>query len=204
MKKRVLVVEDDPVLTRVLRDNLTFEGFDVESVSDGAQAQAVAREFAPDLVLLDVNLPDAAGWDVAGRLRGQHAHAPRIVMVSANVHENTAAARTAAGVNGFVAKPFAETDLLEAIRDALGLTWTLAPVASPEPPLADLPADVARELLALSARGHHRALVARLAEMADESDALAAWGRRLASLQARDSRMLRDTLMEVLNAAARR
>jgi DNA-binding NarL/FixJ family response regulator len=125
-------------------------------------------------------------------------------MVSANVHENTSAARAAAGVSGFVAKPFAEADLLDAIRDALDLTWTLAPVASPEPPLADLPADVARELLALSARGHHRALVARLSEMADESPELAAWGRRLASLQARDNHLLRDALMEVLNAASRR
>ncbi|HQN13112.1 MAG TPA: ATP-binding protein [Quisquiliibacterium sp.] len=203
-RQTVLVVDDEPAHRAVLRQTLAPLGFDVYEAETGAGCLACARSLQPDLVLLDVNLPDAAGWDVAGRLRGQHAHAPRIVMVSANVHENTPAARTAAGVNGFVAKPFAETDLLEAIRDALGLTWTLAPVASPEPPLADLPADVARELLALSARGHHRALVARLAEMADESDALAAWGRRLASLQARDSRMLRDTLMEVLNAAARR
>ena len=72
MKKRVLVVEDDPVLTRVLRDNLTFEGFEVESVADGAEAQAVAHQFAPDLVLLDVNLPGRSGFDrLRIRLRDQ-------------------------------------------------------------------------------------------------------------------------------------
>ena len=203
-RRCVLIADDEPAHRAVLRQTLAPLGFEVHETASGAGCFESAQSLRPDLVLLDVNLPDAAGWDVAARIRGGCAHPPRIVMVSANVHENTSAARAAAGVSGFVAKPFAEADLLDAIRDALDLTWTLAPVASPEPPLADLPADVARELLALSARGHHRALVARLSEMADESPELAAWGRRLASLQARDNRLLRDALMEVLNAASRR
>ena len=64
MKKRVLVVEDDPVLTRVLNDNLSFEGFEVRCVSDGNAATSAAETFAPDLVLLDVNLPGKSGFEL--------------------------------------------------------------------------------------------------------------------------------------------
>ena len=71
MKKRVLLVEDDPVLTRVLRDNLTFEGFDVTSVADGLQAQAIEKELSPDLVLLDVNLPGRSGFELCELWRRQ-------------------------------------------------------------------------------------------------------------------------------------
>ena len=73
MKKRVLVVEDDPVLARVLSDNLAYEGFEVRCVADGLLATGAAKEFAPDLVLLDVNLPGMSGfeltkaWRQAGR-----------------------------------------------------------------------------------------------------------------------------------------
>ena len=64
MKQRVLVVEDDPVLTRVLNDNLSFEGFEVQCVSDGNAATSAAKTFAPDLVLLDVNLPGKSGFEL--------------------------------------------------------------------------------------------------------------------------------------------
>ena len=81
MKKRVLVVEDDPVLTRVLRDNLTFEGFDVQSVADGSQAQSAAKEFAPDLVLLDVNLPGQSGFELCEAWR-QRSQVPIILLTA--------------------------------------------------------------------------------------------------------------------------
>ena len=81
MKKRVLVVEDDPVLTRVLRDNLTFEGFDVASVADGSQAQALAREFGPDLVLLDINLPGKSGFELCEAWR-QRSQVPIILLTA--------------------------------------------------------------------------------------------------------------------------
>ena len=76
MKKRVMVVEDDPVLTRVLRDNLAFEGFDVRCVADGSVADAAVKEFSPDLVLLDVNLPGKSGLGPASR-DGVRDHGPR-------------------------------------------------------------------------------------------------------------------------------
>src|SRR5690606_15287302 len=67
-KKRVLVVEDDASLTRVLRDNLLFEGFEVECASNADAAIARAREFSPDLTILDVMLPGGSGFEIADHL----------------------------------------------------------------------------------------------------------------------------------------
>src|SRR5690242_3517367 len=69
-KKRILIVEDDAALGRVLRDNFQFEGFDVVWASDGANALHMARESSPDLILLDVMLPGGvSGFDLCAPLR---------------------------------------------------------------------------------------------------------------------------------------
>ena len=57
MTKRILLIEDDNAIARVLRDNLVFEGFAVEWSADGRNAAALAKAFAPDLILLDLMLP---------------------------------------------------------------------------------------------------------------------------------------------------
>ena len=69
MKGRVLVVEDDPSMSRVLRDNLRFEGFDVMCAPSASAAVRAASEWHPDLVLLDVALPDGNGFELFARLR---------------------------------------------------------------------------------------------------------------------------------------
>ena len=69
MKKRILVVEDDQALARVLTDNLTYSGFEVEAVDGGDEVLAAARAFGPDLVLLDVMLPGTNGFDLCGLIR---------------------------------------------------------------------------------------------------------------------------------------
>ena len=69
MKKRILIVEDDAALARVVHDVLVFEGFDVQVVADGEIAISRASEFLPDLVLLDLTLPGRDGFDVCDTLR---------------------------------------------------------------------------------------------------------------------------------------
>ena len=66
MKKRILIVEDDLALARVLADNLTFAGYEVEHLDDGAQVVSRVRAMAPDLVLLDVMLPGKDGFGLLG------------------------------------------------------------------------------------------------------------------------------------------
>jgi DNA-binding response OmpR family regulator len=69
MKKRILIIEDDAALARVVTDVLVFEGFDVQAVADGDLAIARASEFLPDLVLLDLMLPGRDGFEVCQSMR---------------------------------------------------------------------------------------------------------------------------------------
>src|SRR3954464_5220171 len=120
MKKRVLIVEDDPVLTRVLRDNLTFEGFDVQSVADGSQAQTVAKEFGPDLVLLDVNLPGRSGFELCEAWR-QRSQVP-IILLTAMGQKGDKIRGLQLGADDYVTKPFDLEELLARIHAVLRRT----------------------------------------------------------------------------------
>ncbi|HEY0735069.1 MAG TPA: response regulator, partial [Herpetosiphonaceae bacterium] len=66
---RILVVDDEPTITEFLETGLTYEGYTVRTIDDGLAAIATAREFRPDLVILDVMLPGLDGFDVLQRLR---------------------------------------------------------------------------------------------------------------------------------------
>ena len=81
MKRRILVVEDDGALARILRDNLSFEGFDVEWAEDGSSAVTKSRAFCPDLIVLDLMLPDGSGFDLLGTLR-QGSRMPVIILTA--------------------------------------------------------------------------------------------------------------------------
>ncbi len=117
MKKRILVVEDDPALTRVLRDNLTFAGFEVECVGDGDQAVAMARAAAPDLILLDVMLPGRSGFELCGVLR-QGGRTP-IIMLTARSQKADKVRGLDLGADDYVTKPFHVEELLARIQAVL-------------------------------------------------------------------------------------
>jgi len=116
-KKRVLVVEDDPVLTRVLSDNLTYEGFDVKCVSDGLLATNAAKEFVPDLVLLDVNLPGMSGFELTKAWR-QAGRMP-IILLTAKVQKSDKVLGLQLGADDYITKPFDLEELLARIRAVL-------------------------------------------------------------------------------------
>ena len=117
MKKRVLVVEDDPVLTRVLQDNLAYEGFEVRAVADGAVAQNAARDFAPDLVLLDVNLPGKNGFELVTAWR-QGSRTP-IILLTAMGQKGDKLKGLKLGADDYVTKPFDLEELLARIHAVL-------------------------------------------------------------------------------------
>lgn len=120
MKKRVLLVEDDPVLTRVLRDNLTFEGFDVTSVADGLQAQTVEKDLSPDLVLLDVNLPGRSGFELCEQWR-RTSQVP-IILLTAMGQKGDKVRGLQLGADDYVTKPFDLEELLARIHAVLRRT----------------------------------------------------------------------------------
>jgi DNA-binding response OmpR family regulator len=117
MKQRILVVEDDEALSRVLRDNLVFEGFDVNVVSDGRQAVRKARAFIPDLILLDVTLPGASGFDLCGALR--QGRRTRVIMVTARSQKADKLRGLKLGADDYVTKPFDLEELLARVHTVL-------------------------------------------------------------------------------------
>ena len=79
---RILVIDDDPTVTSVLKRGLAYEGFTVDTAGTGAQGLAIARDHVPDLVILDVMLPGLDGFEVLERLRSADAEFP-VMMLTA-------------------------------------------------------------------------------------------------------------------------
>jgi two-component system KDP operon response regulator KdpE len=113
----ILLVEDDPAVRRVLATSLPAHGYRVLEAGDGATAVRFASERVPDLVLLDLRLPDMDGIDVTKKLR---AWSPvPIVVLSAVGQERDKVAALDAGADDFVTKPFGFPELLARVRVAL-------------------------------------------------------------------------------------
>jgi two-component system KDP operon response regulator KdpE len=114
---RVLVVDDDPHLLRALRITLTARGYAVTTAADGAAALAAASRTPPELVILDLGLPDLDGVAVIEGLRGWCA-AP-IIVLSARHTEPAKVHALDAGADDYVTKPFGMDELLARMRAAL-------------------------------------------------------------------------------------
>jgi DNA-binding response OmpR family regulator len=117
MKKRILVVEDDAGLARVLRDNLEFEGFEVESAGDGHRAIDLARTFSPDLIVLDLTLPDWDGLDLFGVIH-QGGKTP-IIILTARGEKADKIKGLHLGADDYVTKPFDLEELLARVHAVL-------------------------------------------------------------------------------------
>jgi CheY-like chemotaxis protein len=102
---RVLVVDDEPVLTAVLHEALTDFGYVVEAATNGAEALALMPVFRPDLVLLDVLMPGMPGDEVLARLRREYPRVP-VVIVTAYEDEDHARLMLALGAVDYIRKPF--------------------------------------------------------------------------------------------------
>ena len=115
--KRILVVEDDAALARVVYDNLAIEGFDVRHAANGEAAIRTAAEFHPDLVLLDIMLPDTTGFDLCGTLRRRGAAA--LIIMTARGQKTDKLRGLDLGADDYVTKPFDIDELLARIRAVL-------------------------------------------------------------------------------------
>ncbi|KZF06783.1 DNA-binding response regulator [Rhodococcus sp. EPR-279] len=114
---RVLVVDDEPQIVRALRINLNVRGFEVVSAASGGEALRVAANFHPDIVILDLGLPDIDGIDVIAGLRGW-TDVP-ILVLSARTDSADTVEALDAGADDFVTKPFGMDELLARLRAAL-------------------------------------------------------------------------------------
>ena len=118
---RVLLVDDEPVLLRLLQVNFRVGGFEVAVAPDGETALAQAERATPDAVVLDVLLPGIDGFEVLRRLREAPgtARVP-VVMLSAQAQDVDRERGYALGVDAYVTKPFDPPALLALVREALG------------------------------------------------------------------------------------
>ena len=122
-RKTLLVIDDNPSQVTVMQHLLRPLDFAVFTASSGAEGLALAERCAPDLVLLDIQMPGCNGWDVAAQLRAKLGQALRIVMVSANAHEFRAGGDGGSNHDAFVSKPVDLDALLDTIGRQLDLTW---------------------------------------------------------------------------------
>jgi len=111
---RILVVDDDPQILRALRINLRAREYDVDVASDGAGALKAAAAHAPDLVVLDLGLPDLDGTEVIRGLRGWTS--VPIIVLSGRAEGTDKVAALDAGADDYVTKPFGVDELLARIR----------------------------------------------------------------------------------------
>jgi DNA-binding response OmpR family regulator len=120
MKKRILIVEDDSALAQVVCDILTFEGFEVELVTDGSIAIDRARAFVPDLVLLDLMLPGRDGFELCEVIRrGGRAG---VIILTARGRKTDKVRGLGLGADDYVTKPFDVDELLARIRAVIRRT----------------------------------------------------------------------------------
>ena len=111
---RVLVVDDEPQIVRALRINLRARQYEVETAQTGAEALATAAHHPPDLVILDLGLPDLDGMEVIGGLRGW-TDAP-IIVLSGRADSMDKVEALDAGADDYVTKPFGMDELLARMR----------------------------------------------------------------------------------------
>ena len=136
---RVLVIDDEPQILRALRINLRVRSYEVDTAGTGAEALAAAAKHPPDLVILDLGLPDLDGVEVIEGLRGW-TQAP-IIVLSGRTDATNKVNALDAGADDYVTKPFGMEELLARMRAAVRRA---APeTAEPRVRLGDLTVDLA-------------------------------------------------------------
>ena len=118
---RVLVVDDEANITDLVATALRYEGFSVEVASNGTEALRSAEKFRPDLVVLDVMLPDRDGFAVVKRLRADGHHVPVVFLTARDSTEEKVKGLTVGG-DDYVTKPFSLEEVVARIRAVLRRT----------------------------------------------------------------------------------
>ena len=120
-KAKILIVEDNHELLKILRMQLRQEGYKAVGAEDAVQAITLARQERPDVILLDIGLPAGDGFTVIKRLaKFHHANEIPIIVITGQLKEEYEQKALDAGAVAYLAKPFETDQLLAAIREALG------------------------------------------------------------------------------------
>ena len=121
MSRRILAVDDQEDNRRILRDLFTNAGYEVVEATNGLDAVTTAEAQRPDLILMDIQLPDIDGYEATRRIKAIPAlQATPLIVVTSYALSGDDAKAFAAGANGYVAKPFSPRALLAKVREFLG------------------------------------------------------------------------------------
>ena len=112
---RVLVVDDEPYIADLLSTGLRFVGFDVRTANGGLEALTVVREWKPDLLVLDVMMPDVDGFEVTRRMRADGRETPVLFLTARDSVEDKVAGLTIGG-DDYVTKPFSLEEIVARVR----------------------------------------------------------------------------------------
>src|SRR6478672_147282 len=115
---RIVVIEDDPAILRGLATSLRAESYDVRTAANGGDGYRMVRESPPDLVILDLMLPEMDGYDICREMR-RHGLATPILMLTAQDGETHRVRGFDAGADDYVTKPFSVRELLGRVRAIL-------------------------------------------------------------------------------------
>jgi len=130
--RTILVVDDEPQIRRVLRATLSSNGYDVIEAKNGQEAIEIAVREHPDLILLDVNMPEMSGLETCSKMR--LSFSTPIIMVTVRNSEQDKVLALDSGADDYVVKPFAIGELLARIRAALRRSSSLEPLPQIETP----------------------------------------------------------------------
>lgn len=123
--QRALIVDDSEVLRRLIEMCLRPAGFEVETASNGAEALEKTPVFRPDLLILDIGLPDMTGWDVLAAVRANHTTADTKVLILSGYEDANGEAKRL-GADAALAKPFRNDELRSIAIDLAGPRLTEA------------------------------------------------------------------------------
>jgi two-component system OmpR family response regulator len=123
-KTRVLIVDDEPNIRDLLATSLRFAGYEIQTAANGAQAVAAVIESEPDIILLDVMLPDMNGFSVTKKLRGSGIQAPILFLTARDDVEDKITGLTVGG-DDYLTKPFSLDEVVARIQAILRRTKTV-------------------------------------------------------------------------------
>lgn len=139
-KRNILVVDDEPQITRVLKTTLSAQGYNIRAAADGLQALEEMNSWSPDLIITDLRMPNMDGLELCRRVRAR-TRVP-IIVLSVKGEETTKVEALDAGADDYVTKPFGVNELLARVRAALRRSSAAEETESPQIQIGDFHIDV--------------------------------------------------------------
>jgi two-component system KDP operon response regulator KdpE len=149
-KRSILVVDDEPQITRVLRTTLSAHGYAVRTAGDGDEALEIMREWSPDLVVTDLSMPNMPGLELCRRIRLK-SQVP-IIVLSVRGEEKTKVEALDVGADDYVTKPFSMNELLARVRAGLRRATMPQPEEANQVKVGDFSIDIANRTVTVRGR----------------------------------------------------